>query len=613
MNATANWDLLITGATVFDGSGEKPSVQDVAVAAGRIVARDAKLAAPPGTEVYNAAGKWLMPGLLDIHTHLDLEVELDAGLAEVVRHGTTTAIFGNCSIGMAFGAQRRNGEDPILDCFARVENIPKSVLKRCVDHVDWHAPHEYLQHLDTLSLGPNVTPLLPHSMLRIDAMGIQAAIERQPSEAELVRMEASLESAMRAGYIGFSTDNIPFHYLANEPNTDARIPSPHAKPREHRRLLNIVRRYDRVWQATPDAINRLGTLTRFLYTSGRLFGRPLRTTALTAIDLAHDRQVWKVFLKLARTLNSKWLDGHFHFQVLGTPFYLFCEGSVTPIFEEFRATRPLLACDVEDVEGRRRILSNEDYIKQFEADWSDPKVVSTFQRDLEVINIDETPVAEWNGETVGAVFRRLQSYQSGNTSAARSAAERSAFEACKKPIGGEAAFFLHLLREYDRAFHWHLLVGNDRPEVLEELLFDEHCLPGFNDSGAHLINLAFFDGNLATLQIAQRRSLERVAQAVKRLTREPADFFGLDVGTLNIGAQADITIIDPGNLASYDTNANRQVVYRGVLGEKQLVNRSDGVVDRVYIAGTPVWENDHVLRALGTQKLGRALRYSERA
>jgi len=45
-------------------------------------------------------------------------------------------------------------------------------------------------------------------------------------------------------------------------------------------------------------------------------------------------------------------------------------------------------------------------------------------------------------------------------------------------------------------------------------------LPGFNDSGAHLINLAFFDGNLLTLQIAARESLEMVAKAVRRLTRE---------------------------------------------------------------------------------------------
>ena len=81
----------------------------------------------------------------------------------------------------------------------------------------------------------------------------------------------------------------------------------------------------------------------------------------------------------------------------------------------------------------------------------------------------------------------------------------------------EARFFLHLLKEYDRDIRWHMIVGNDRPEVLEKMLFDKNTLPGFNDSGAHLINLAFFDGNLLTLQIAQKDSLEKVALAVRRL------------------------------------------------------------------------------------------------
>ena len=52
--------------------------------------------------------------LLDIHTHMDLELELNTKLEEVVRHGTTTCIVGNCSIGAAYGSQRHKGEDPIL-------------------------------------------------------------------------------------------------------------------------------------------------------------------------------------------------------------------------------------------------------------------------------------------------------------------------------------------------------------------------------------------------------------------------------------------------------------------------------------------------------------------
>jgi len=132
-------------------------------------------------------------------------------------------------------------------------------------------------------------------------------------------------------------------------------------------------------------------------------------------------------------------------------------------------------------------------------------------------------------------------------------------------------------------------------------------LPGFNDSGAHLINLAFFDGNLLTLQVAQRRSLERVALAVKRLTREPAEFFGVDAGRLDVGAQADLVLVDPQALRAYDTDANRRMVYRDIFGHEQLVNRSDGVVTGVFIAGEEVWNGHEFGPALGSRRLGRPL------
>lgn len=608
-----DWDLLIQGGLLFDGSGGLPVVEDLALANGKVAARGRGLDAARAREVRDARGLWVMPGLVDIHTHLDLEVELAPGLSEVVRHGTTTVVFGNCSLGTAFGAQRRGADDPILDCFARVENIPKAVLRRCIDAVTWQSTQEYLEHLATLPLGPNVVPLIPHSMLRIEVMGVEAAISRQPTEAELLRMEQLLREAMQQGYVGFSTDNIPFHYLANQPHTAAKIPSPYASRAEQRRLLDVVRAHDRVWQVTPDALNPMGTFKRFLYTSGRLFGKPLRTSALTAIDLVHQRGAWRMFLNLARFLNSWVMRGKFHFQVLGTPFKIWCEGPISPVFEEFATTRPLLECELDDREGRRRLLSEPAYIAKFERDWSDRKIISTFQRNLEIMIIDDCPVAEWRGETMAQVLRRAHSHQAGNRAAARSPTEAAAFEAAAGAMHSDPAFFLHLLREFDRDIRFHFTVGNDRPEILEKLLFDRHTLPGFNDSGAHLINMAFFDGNLATLRFAQRLGLARVAEAVKRLTRDPADFFGFDAGSLAVGKQADVTVVDPAALSSYDTDAKRELLYREVLQEKQLVNRSDGVVDAVYIAGCQVWERDHLLPALGARKLGRPLTFAGRA
>ena len=141
---TANYDTLIRNGLVFDGSGAAPRREDLAVKDGRIAARGADVNGATAAREIDAQGKWVLPGMLDIHTHLDLEVELNPGLEEVVRHGTTTVVVGNCSLGAAFGAQRRNGDDPIVDCFARVENIPKDVLARCADRMTWDNTADYL-------------------------------------------------------------------------------------------------------------------------------------------------------------------------------------------------------------------------------------------------------------------------------------------------------------------------------------------------------------------------------------------------------------------------------------------------------------------------------------
>ena len=134
-------------------------------------------------------------------------------------------------------------------------------------------------------------------------------------------------------------------------------------------------------------------------------------------------------------------------------------------------------------------------------------------------------------------------------------------------------------------------------------------MPGVNDSGAHLTNLAFYDGNLVTLKLAAEESLDKVAIAVKRLTSEPADFFGLDVGNLSVGTQADITIVNPEALSSYDSDASREIIYRDDFENEQLVNRSDGVVEHTIIAGHSAWLDGDFTPELGRVKMGRPLTY----
>ena len=56
-------------------------------------------------------------------------------------------------------------------------------------------------------------------------------------------------------------------------------------------------------------------------------------------------------------------------------------------------------------------------------------------------------------------------------------------------------------------------------------------------------------------------------------------------------------------------NDSRKKIYHELFGQDVLVNRTDGVVEQVYIKGVRVWEDGSTFTpALGTQTLGRVLR-----
>ena len=626
------WDTLIKNALVFDGRTDAPAQQDVAIQDGKVAQVGPDLDAAQATEVVDARGRWLMPGLWDIHTHLDLEVELDPGLTEVVRHGTTTAVVANCSIGVPFGRQNESGHDPVVSCFARVENIPKSVLSRVADRITWDNPKAYLEHFAEMPLGANIVPMIPHSMLRIEVMGIERAITEAPTAEELQKMEAILEQAMKDGYAGFSTDSLPFHYLSNDPHRKMRIPANYSSYGEVKRLTNVVRRYDRVWQATPDKDNPLNVIRWFLLSSGRFFGKPLKLTAVAALDVVTNRGLARLGIALTRIINSPLVKGNFRLQALAAPFRVYSDGPITPLSEEIPALRELNEVDLEDKDARLALLNDPAYCKRFRNMWYHDKkgfslarikrwlriMDDSLSRDLEDMVMTDRPLPIWEGETLQDIYERLLDWQArpsgiGRTRRTglgpRSDGEARAFASFPNPVGDDCEFILHLLRHFDMDLRWYVLAANDDEERMARALFDPQTLPGFNDSGAHLTNMAYYDANLRGLQIAQRRSIKDVAYHVGRLTRVPAEFWGSSqtVGTIEPGRQADVILIDPVALSLYDSDANTIFEYREAVDAEQMLNRSDGVVTDVWIAGTRAWRDSKASEQLGTTRMGRAL------
>ena len=95
-----SFDILISGGAVIDGSGAPRFEADVGVNGDRIVAIG-PLPAASGKRVVRAAGKVVVPGFIDAHTHDDRALLSHPAMPFKVTQGVTTLIAGNCGVSMA--------------------------------------------------------------------------------------------------------------------------------------------------------------------------------------------------------------------------------------------------------------------------------------------------------------------------------------------------------------------------------------------------------------------------------------------------------------------------------------------------------------------------------
>ena len=95
----ADYDIVIRGGTVVDGTGGEPFVADVAVKDGRIA--EVGKVTGKGAEEIDADGRIVTPGFVDVHTHYDGQITWEHRLAPSSDHGVTTVVMGNCGVGFA--------------------------------------------------------------------------------------------------------------------------------------------------------------------------------------------------------------------------------------------------------------------------------------------------------------------------------------------------------------------------------------------------------------------------------------------------------------------------------------------------------------------------------
>ncbi len=142
-------NVIIRGGTVVDGSGAAPLRADVRIANGRITEVGPELR-PDGEQQIDAAGAYVTPGFIDIHTHFDASLFWDSACDPMPQHGVTSLLIGNCSLSLAPCAPERRAELAGLLCY--IEDLPESAIEASVPW-SWTTYGEFLDSVECLPLG----------------------------------------------------------------------------------------------------------------------------------------------------------------------------------------------------------------------------------------------------------------------------------------------------------------------------------------------------------------------------------------------------------------------------------------------------------------------------
>jgi len=478
-------DLVIRGATVYDGTGGPATRQDVGVANGKIVSADGETA----KQTVDAGGLALMPGIVDVHTHYDAQITWDPTISPSVSLGVTTAILGNCGFGIApCPAPLR---ETMLRNLSVVEGMDVDALLQGT-RWDFESFPGYLDALERIKPLANVGVLAGHSSIRTAVMGEEASTRAMPTPDEMQKMREILRDSLKAGAAGFATSFSPNHSgWAGKP-----MPSTIASDEELKSLVSVLDKGIFVIasgpRATPEYLEKIAADTR----------RPVfMVTVLTMHSAAHPGRAMQYYEKCAAAIAR------------GNELYI--HTTCQPLSFDFTLQEPYIlyshsAFDaVQKAKDRQAVYRSPVFRNEFRENLRNPKSGILFYGDWSQV--------EQDGVAIPALAR----------------------QAGKDPL--DYVFDLPL----DTQLVAKLFQNDDA--AVAPLLQHPAGVIALSDAGAHLIYFcdAGFGLHFLAHWVRERRAFT-LEEGVRRLTGDPARKYRIPGrGTIAPGQWADLLLFDP--------------------------------------------------------------------
>ena len=198
--APTRYDLVITGGRIVDGTGSPWFYGDVGIRGDRIVAVG-RVSADGARDTIDASGLVVAPGFIDMLGQSEYAVLIDSSARSKITQGITTEVTGEG--GSVAPHNKRTLE-------AMREFLTKNDLT-----VDWRDLDGYFRRLERDGTAINIATFIGATQVRKYVIGFE---DRAPNEAELARMVALVEEAMRDGALGLSSSLVyaPAYYSTTE-------------------------------------------------------------------------------------------------------------------------------------------------------------------------------------------------------------------------------------------------------------------------------------------------------------------------------------------------------------------------------------------------------------